>query len=106
MGIQHKVEESLEKLFGWWADLLVKHTKKILVINLLLCLIFSAGMSMQKEYDEQENVWSPKDNPTEIAGNRKKSLFPSSTRFLSLILVAKNDQNLMQVDAFKEINAL
>jgi len=40
------VEESLEHLFGWWADLLTTHTKKILVINLLLCLMLSAGMSM------------------------------------------------------------
>ena len=106
MGIQHKVEESLEHLFGWWADLLTTHTKKILVINLLLCLMLSAGMSMQKEYDDSENLWSPKDNPTEKAGDRQKALFPSSTRFISLILTSKDNHNLMQVEAFKEMNNL
>lgn len=58
---------------------------------------------MQKEYDEGSNLWSPKDNPSEIASNRINALFPSKTRFLSMIMVAKNGQNLMTVNSFKEM---
>ena len=71
MTVQLKLEKLFENTFEWWAKKLVYRRKLIMIISAIVLLGLSSGMSMRKEYDNSENLWSPQNNPSEL--NYKRS---------------------------------
>ncbi len=83
--------------------MLIKHRCLITVISGFLLVGLSAGFSQKQEYENSTNLWSPQGNRSELAQLRARELFPSNSRFMSIIIKAKGSSNLMTYEALKEM---
>lgn len=93
----------MQNLFEWWARVLIKHRCLIMVISGVLLVGLSAGFSQKEEYSNSTNLWSPYGNRSELAQIRAQELFPSKSRFMSILIKAKGANNLLTFEALKEI---
>jgi len=50
-------------------------------------------MSKRKEYEDQERIWSPTGNPSVIALDRSRELFPSEGGYIGVLAEVKDSED-------------
>jgi len=60
---------------------------------------------MREEFEDESLIWTPAGNPSLIADERQKEMFPSKGGFIGAIFEVKDLENgdLVSLEAFKEI---
>jgi hypothetical protein len=100
--LQEKLETALNNIFGAWGVIVATHPCKVFWLSLLGFIGLSSGMAQFTAYEDESVIWTPAGNPSLIADERQKEMFPSKGGFLGVIFEAKAD-NLLTLEAFKEI---
>lgn len=77
---------------------------KIFWLALLVLLVFSSGMGNTKSFPDEEIVWTPNGNPSILARDRSRVMFPSSGGFIGALFEVKgSNTNILTLNAFREI---
>ena len=102
--IQEKVESFLNDVFGKWGLIVARNPCKVFWISILCFLALSGGMAMRRTYEDESIIWTPAGNPSLLAAERQKEMFPSKGGFIGIIFEVKDaEASILTLDAFKEI---
>lgn len=105
--IQEKVEEFFHTIFGKWGQILSQHTCKVFWFSILFFIVLSGGNAKRAEYEDQQTIWTPANNPSILAREKSDKLFPSKSGFVSIIAEVKNPgeegSSIITVEALNEI---
>ena len=103
--LQEKLETLLNDIFGAWGITVATHPCKVFWFSLLGFILLSGGMAMREEFEDESLIWTPAGNPSLIADERQKEMFPSKGGFIGAIFEVKDLQkgDLISLEAFKEI---
>ena len=103
--IQEKVESFLNDVFGSWGVTVATHPCKVFWFSLLGFILLSGGMAMREEFEDESLIWTPAGNPSLIADDRQKEMFPSKGGFIGVLFEVKDTEkgDLLNLEAFKEI---
>ena len=57
-------------MYGGWGEKLATHPCKIFWLSLLFFILLCGGMAKREAYENEQLVWTPKDNPSLEADGR------------------------------------
>lgn len=77
----------MERVFSGWADFVSRRTIWVFIASLIFFIGWSFGMTMSKEYEDEDTLWTPAGNPTLKAQDKAKILFPVEENFWYMSLI-------------------
>lgn len=63
------------------------------------------GNARRREYEDEQEIWTPRGNPSVLNNRRQKEIFDSTSGgFINFLVEGKNGPtNLLKIEIFKEI---
>ena len=102
--LSEKLDRFFNTLFAKWGLTVARNPCKIFWISLLVLLMFASGMGSPKKFPDEEIVWTPAGNPSILARDRSRVMFPSSGGFIGALFEVKGStSNIITLNAFKEM---
>ena len=101
---QDKVQKGFERVFEAWAKLVTKRAIIVFLFSVLVFIGLSLGMSKAKEFDDDNNIWTPEGNPSLKNKEKAEVLFPQEEKYhyINVIFEAKGD-NVLTFGALQEM---
>ena len=78
MDCQERVEYTLDRGFEKWAGVIVRNPCKVFWFSFLFFFILAMGNGQRKEFEDEQEIWTPRGNPSVLNNKRQKEIFDST----------------------------
>jgi len=98
------VDGFFNRMFSNWGGKVARNPCKVFWISFLFFILLASGMARSASFDDESIVWTPSGNPSIIANERQKAMFPTSGGFVGALFEVKGDtENILTKAAFEEM---
>ena len=105
---QQKVDGFFNKKFGRWGQIVAINPKKVFFLSLLMFMLLATGITEFRRFEDEEVMWSPRNNPSIKAKRRSQEMFTDDGDYIGALFEVKDklnsNANILTLQCFQEMN--